>query len=450
MLYNQYIILRRQRNSSMATNYEKLIEQINNGELDERFAAVYGRDGLEAGKRRMLRTAEGFRFASTVADDTPIALYSAPGRTEIGGNHTDHQNGKVLCASVDLDMTACAAPNGTQHIHIVSPGYRDVDIELDDLEPKNMERYESAGLVRGIAFKIRELGFEPKGFDANIASEVKSGSGLSSSAAYEVLVGNIMNHICCSDSLTAEQIAKIGQFAENEYFGKPCGLMDQMASSVGGLVFIDFKDPESPVCEKLDCDFSKAGYALCIAETDSGHANLSGEYAQITEEMRKVAECFRKTKLREVEKEYFINSISGLRKRCGDRAVLRALHFFEEEDRVDREKMALEEGDFDSFLKTVTESGCSSAMWLQNTRSEGSIELQEVQVALALAQELLGGRGAVRVHGGGFAGTIQAFVPEDMTREFAEKMELVFGARTCHVLHIRPGGGCMVTEMNEN
>lgn len=427
---------------------ESLRRSLSAGECDQTLASLYALDGadssLAAARARALRAVEEFQSAFSPAEDTAAALFSGPGRTEIGGNHTDHQHGHVLCGSVDLDMICCAAPNGLNVIRIISEGYPALEVELDQLLPRPEERNTSAALVRGVAAKIQELGHKVGGFDAWATSSVLSGSGLSSSAAYEVLVGNIVNHFFCEGALTPIQIAKIGQYAENVYFGKPCGLMDQMGSSVGGAVAIDFADPTAPVVRKVDYDFSKSGHALCIVDTGSCHADLTDDYAEITQEMGAVAAHFGKQFLRDVPEEQFRAELPSLRVRYGDRAVLRALHFYDDDRRAVEEADALEAGDFDRFLALVNASGISSSLYLQNTWSIADPKQQAIPMALAIGRELLEGTGAIRVHGGGFAGTIQAFVPVEKLTAFKSGMEKLLGTGMCHILHIRPQGGCVI------
>lgn len=431
------------------SNPEKLIRSLQEGQHDAVLRQMYALDGkdasLEKARKRAIRVIEEFvkQFGSSAHAD--VALFSGPGRTEIGGNHTDHQHGRVLCGSVDLDMLACAAPNGTDMIRICSEGYPVVNISLSQLFPREEERNTSAALVRGVAAKMVELGYTLFGFDAYVTSDVLSGSGLSSSAAYEVLVANILNHYC-GGALDDIEIAKISQYAENIYFGKPCGLMDQMGASVGGAVAIDFEDPAAPVVKKVEYDFSKCGHALCIVDTGSCHADLTDDYAEITREMGAVAAYFGKQYLREVPEEEFYAAIPSLRVCAGDRAVLRAMHYYEDDRRAAEEADALNQGDFDRFLALVNASGISSATNLQNIWSVAAPKDQAVSLALALGKRLLGGTGAIRVHGGGFAGTIQAFVPNEKLAAFKSGMETVLGPRKCHVLHIRPEGGCLVIE----
>ena len=426
---------------------EQIIRSLRDKEHDPILQKLYAQDGtqesLEKARKRAIRVIEEFRKQFAPAADADVALFSGPGRTEIGGNHTDHQHGRVLCASVDLDMLSCAAPNGLDMIRICSEGYPVVNVSLNQLFPREEERNTSAALVRGVAAKMVELGYTLFGFDAYVTSDVLSGSGLSSSAAYEVLVGNILNHYC-GGALDPIQIAKVSQYAENIYFGKPCGLMDQMGASVGGAIAIDFQDPAAPVVQKVDYDFSKCGHALCIVDTGSCHADLTDDYAEITREMGAVAAYFGKQVLRDVTEEDFFAAIPSLRVCCGDRAVLRAIHYYEDDRRAAKEAEALAENDFDRFLALVNESGISSATTLQNIWSVDAPREQAVSLALALGRQLLEGSGAIRVHGGGFAGTIQAFVPQEKLSAFKTGMERVLGPGKCHILHIRPVGGCLV------
>ena len=426
------------------SSFQQLLHAIEDHTCDGQFAALYGQENIPPARSRALQAAKalGERFAPAGT----AALFSGPGRTEIGGNHTDHQHGCVLCGSVDMDMLACAAPNGLRVVRIVSEGYPALEISLDDLAPKAEEKNTSAALVRGVAAKIAELGHTLSGFDACANSTVLSGSGLSSSAAYETLIANIFNRFCCGGKLDPVTIAKIGQYAENVYFGKPCGLMDQMGSSVGGAVFIDFNDPAEPVVERVDFDFSRCGHALCIVDTGSSHDDLTDDYAGITREMGAVAAHFGKAVLRDVPETDFRAGLPALRKECGDRAVLRALHFYDDNRRAVQEAQALKDGDFDRFLSLVNASGLSSSLCLQNTWSVADSRQQAIPLALALGRELLEETGAIRVHGGGFAGTIQAFVPDGKLERFKTGMEALLGEGKCHILHIRSQGGCVIAE----
>ncbi len=371
----------------------------------------------------------------------PEHYFSAPGRTELGGNHTDHQRGRVLAAAVSLEARAVVRRTPSPVIRIQSEGYPLCVVALDSLEVRETEHGTTAALVRGVAARMLQLGCPAVGFDAYVTSDVLPGSGLSSSAAFEVLIATIFNALSGS-SLTPAQLAAVGQYAENVYFGKPCGLMDQMASAVGGLISIDF-GPDSPNVCSVDFDFSTCGHALCIIDTGAGHENLTPHYAAIPAEMRHVAAQFQKPVLSQVLETAFYQRLPQLRAACGDRAVLRAIHFFEENARVVRQVEALQQGDFPAFLSLVNESGRSSWMHLQNVIVD---ELrQEMGVALALCQRLLRGQGAFRVHGGGFAGTVQAFVPQTMLEDFRQGIEAVLGPNACHVLTIRTTGA---TESN--
>ena len=369
-------------------------------------------------------------------------LFSAPGRTEIGGNHTDHQLGRVLAGAVNLETVAAVAENGENVIRVLSEGYPLCEIDLDDLAIRPEEFGTTKALIRGVA---AGTGLK-KGFDAYVTSTVLPGSGLSSSAAFEVLLGAIASRLSGAD-LTAVEIAQLGQRVENDYFGKPSGLMDQMASSVGGIITIDFADPDRPVIEHLDFDFAACGHALCIIDSGADHANLTDEYAAIPRDMKAVAALFGKEVLRQVNPAEFFARLSEVRAAVGDRAVMRAMHFFTDNQRVADQVSALKAGNFEEFLRLVNESGRSSWLYLQNVVPAGYTAHQELAVALALADHLLDGRGACRVHGGGFAGTIQAFVPMDMLEDFRAGMEAVLGEGSCHVLSIRPEGGILLEEV---
>ncbi len=420
----------------------QLLQALEDGRCDAPLAAVYTDAGLTQAKDRALRVARA--LSDTYAPKGGAALFSGPGRTELGGNHTDHQHGRVLCASVDMDMLACAAPNGLDVIRVRSEGYPALEVDLSDLSPRSEEANGSAALVRGVAAGIVQRGFQIGGFDACAVSSVLSGSGLSSSAAYEILIGNIINYFFCRGKLDPVELAKIGQYAENVYFGKPCGLMDQMGASIGGAVAIDFADPSEPVIRKADYDFSKSGHALCIIDTGSCHADLPDDYAAVTREMGAVAAHFEQKFLRDVPEADFRAALPALRRECGDRAVLRALHYYTDDRRAVQEAEALERWDFPAFLALVNASGLSSSLQLQNTWSIADPRQQAIPLVLALGRELLGGAGAIRVHGGGFAGTVQAFVPQDRLERFRAGMEALLGPGMCHILRIRPQGGCVV------
>ena len=371
----------------------------------------------------------------------PERYFSAPGRTEIGGNHTDHQRGRVLAGAVNLDTVAAVRVNGTDTIRILSKGYPMCQVKLTELTPVESEINTTPALIRGVAARFTELGCKVEGFDAYCESTVLPGSGLSSSAAYEVLIGTILNHLFFAGKLSAPQIAMIGQYAENVFFGKPCGLMDQTASAVGNLVTIDFFDKENPVIEPVSFDFAACGHALCIIDSGADHADLTDEYAAIPGEIRAVAAYFGKEVLSQIDEADFFKAIPQLRKECGDRAVMRAIHFYQENARVVKQVEALREGNFDQFLSLVRQSGYSSYMYLQNVIPAGYKVHQDVAVALALCEHYLAGRGAYRVHGGGFAGTVQAFVPFELLEAFRAGIDGALGENACHVLSIRPQGG---------
>lgn len=401
-------------------------------------------DDLAAARQRIAKVLDEFQKTFAVGDDAPVALCSAPGRTEIGGNHTDHQHGRVLAGAVDLDFLACASPNGTNTIRFQSEGWPMVEVALDTLDPKEEEKESTAALVRGMAAQAAQKGYTVAGFDVYATSNVLPGSGLSSSAACEVLLGVIENHLFCGGELDPVTIAQMGQKAENMYFGKPCGLMDQTASSVGGAVTIDFANPAAPIVRALKVDLDSLGYALCIIDCGADHADLTDEYAAVPREMKTVAAFFGKEVLREVEETDVLGNLPALRKAVGDRAVLRALHFLADNERVAKQADALANGDMDTFLALVNESGHSSWEQLQDITPAGAVQEQSMAVALTVAQRALKGRGACRVHGGGFAGTIQAFVPLDILDVFRSEIEGALGTGCCHVLRIRPVGGTVL------
>lgn len=372
-------------------------------------------------------------------------VFSAPGRTEICGNHTDHQHGCVLAAAVDMETVATVQVNESNVIEIQSEGYPLVTVDLNDLTVREEEKNSTAALIRGVASAFVQRGAKLSGFRAKVRSTVLPGSGLSSSAAFEVLIGIILNELFFEKKLTAIEIAQIGQYAENAYFGKPCGLMDQMASSVGGMVYIDFEDPENPKVQKIDVDLATFGYGLCIIDTGADHADLTDEYAAIPGELAELCQCFGKKYLREIPKAEFIQKISEIRGKVTDRAILRAFHIYRENDRVRQLVEALRWDDIEAFLDLIKESGRSSWMYLQNITPAGAVQHQEVAVALTLCETYLKGQGAFRVHGGGFAGTVQAFVPLDMLDSFKASIEEVLGENSCHVLNIRQQGGIRVS-----
>lgn len=406
------------------------------------FETLYPQD-TELQRERYQALLEGFEkhFGSNEGGE----FFSAPGRTEVGGNHTDHNHGRVLAAAVNLDIAAYARKTDNNKAILKSSEYTKIDVvDLSELERKEEEDGVSAALLRGICARCRELGYTVGGFEAFTKSRVLKGSGLSSSAAFEVLVVTIISHLYNDGNIDPVTAAQIAQYAENVYFGKPSGLLDQMASSVGGFTFIDFKDPAKPVIQKVDFDITAAGYALCVVDTGGSHADLTGEYAAIPQEMKQVAAFFGKEVLRDVEKDQFYRRLGEVRKATSDRAVLRAMHFFDEDPLAEEERNALQQGDMESFQKMILASGASSFQRLQNVFASVSPLQQGLTLALALSQRVLEGKGAWRVHGGGFAGTIQAFVPLDLLEDYRRELESVFGEGACHVLSIRQAGGTKV------
>lgn len=422
----------------------KLRENIAAGNYDCAFAKLYKKSDISAQKERYIRVSG--EFDEIYGEGAEVAVFSAPGRTEVGGNHTDHNHGKVLAAGVDLDAIAFASKNDENIVRVKSEGYGMDVIDLSVLVPQDEETSHSASLVRGVCAAFSERGYNIGGFNAATASDVISGSGLSSSAAFEVLVGTMLNELYNDGKVSAVEIAQIAQYAENKFFGKPCGLMDQMACSVGGFVKIDFKDPSAPIIEKVDFDFVSCGHSLCIIDSGANHSDLTDEYAAVRGEMEKVAAVFGKKVLRDVDRNEFEANISKVRNQVNDRAVLRAKHFFNENERVDKQASALESGDFETFKSLIIESGYSSYMYNQNVFTCKYPLNQAVSVALAICGDILKDKGAWRVHGGGFAGTIQAFVPNDMLDEFKEKICAVYGEKACYVLNIRPVGGTLVID----
>ncbi len=425
------------------TQIQKLKNNVMNGEYDARLKRVYVTDeAVKAQYERYVGLAED--FAALFGEERDARLFSAPGRTEVGGNHTDHNHGRVLAASINLDAIAIAAKNDENIVRVKSRGYNMDVCDITDLEIKENEKGHSPALVRGMCAGFKKFGYEIGGFDACTMSSVLSGSGLSSSAAYEVLVGTMLNYLYNDGKVDAITIAKIAQYAENVYFDKPCGLMDQMACSVGGFVTIDFNDPAEPVVNEVKFDFAASGHSLCIVDTKGSHSDLTDDYAAIRSEMEAVAGVFGKNVLREVDEEEFKKNIPAVREKVGDRAVLRAMHFFADNARVLKEVDALKKGNFDEFKAYILESGDSSYKYNQNVYSTKKPLEQPVSLALALSESILKGKGAWRVHGGGFAGTIQAFVPNELLEDYKNAMESIFGEGSCYVLIIRPVGGVEV------
>lgn len=430
-----------ERGKLMKVNEMK--EKIISGAFDENLKAVYVTDSaVEAQKSRYADILNV--FGELFGYDREVSIMSAPGRTEVCGNHTDHNNGKVLAASINLDAIAVVSKNDDNIIRVKSQGHRMNVVDLQDLTA-NPENYgDSTSLVQGVAAGLKNLGFAVQGFDAVTTSDVMGGSGLSSSAAFEVLLGTIISYMFNDGKISAVDIAKIAQYSENVFFGKPCGLLDQMASSVGTFVTIDFKSTSDPVIRKVDFDFSKSGHSLCIVDTGGNHSDLTDDYAAVREEMGAVAKAMGKTVLREISYEDFLKVLPDLKDKVSDRALLRAIHFYNENIRVEKAVAALENNDFDTFKEVIIESGRSSFMLNQNVYTPKNPTEQKLSLALAVSEDILKGKGAWRVHGGGFAGTIQAFVPDSLLEKYKNAMESIFGQGSCYVLIIRPVGGTKV------
>lgn len=424
-------------------NVNELIAAINDGTYDENLKAVYVTDeAVQSQKPRYVETLND--FGELFGYDREVNIMSAPGRTEVCGNHTDHNNGKVLAASINLDAIAVVSKNDDNIIRVKSKGHKMNVVDLNDLVPNEANFGSSTTLVQGVAATIKNLGYTVAGFDACTASDVMGGSGLSSSAAFEVLLGSVLSYMFNDGKISPVEIAKVAQYSENVFFGKPCGLLDQMASSVGTFVTIDFKSVKDPVIKKIDFDFSKSGHSLCIVDTHGNHSDLTDDYAAVRTEMESVAQALGKNVLREVSYEEFFAALPELTGRVNDRAILRAIHFFNENKRVEKAVECLESNDFEGFKQVIIDSGRSSFMLNQNVYTPKNPTEQKLSLALAISKELLDGKGAWRVHGGGFAGTIQAFVPNDMLDTYKKTIEGVFGEGSCHVLIIRPVGGTQV------
>lgn len=422
---------------------QELINEIASGRADEKLKAVYVTDeAVESQKPRYIKLVE--EFISLFGEDRDVIVTSAPGRTEVCGNHTDHNNGKVLAASINLDAIAVCAKNDDNTVRVKSVGHAMNVVDISELLPDENEFGHSTAMVRGVVAKIQGMGFKIGGFDAVTTSDVMGGSGLSSSAAFEVLLGTTVSYLYNDGVIGAVDIAKVAQYAENVFFGKPCGLLDQMASSVGTFVTIDFESTENPKIKKVDFDFSKSGHSLCIVDTGGNHSDLTDDYAAVRGEMESVAEALGKNVLREIEFSDFKKAIPSIVNKVNDRAILRAFHFYKENIRVENAVSALEKGDFDSFKDIITESGYSSYMYNQNVFTPKNPTEQKLSLALCVTEDMLKGKGAYRVHGGGFAGTIQAFVPNSILSDYKKEMESIFGEGNCHVLIIRPVGGTRV------
>jgi len=417
---------------------DNLILKINNGD-NKAFRELYGTDPSEL-KRNGMRYAGLIKKFEAAFGKKDVDFFTSPGRTEIGGNHTDHNYGRVLAGAVNLDNVCIAGRNGTNMIRIISEGYPQFDVDISELKPIQSEKYSSAALVRGICARFKELGHEIGGFDACIDGGVPKGSGLSSSASFEVLIGAILSEVFNNGNIDPIENAIIGQYSENNFFGKPCGLMDQTACAMGGLITIDFRDPSKPVVKRVNFDFVATGYSLVITDTGGSHADLNDEYASLPTDMKAVAAELGAKVLRQVTLDQVIDIIPKIREKVGDRAILRAIHFQGDNQRVVDQVAALERNDFDAFLRMVVESGYSSYMYNQNIYPVTNAREQNISLALALSDLVLKDQGAWRVHGGGFAGTIQAFVPAPLLDKYTATLEHVYGKGSCHKLFIRPQG----------
>ncbi len=423
-------------------NLDQIINDIKEGRLDDKLLDIYVDESkLSTQKDRYINALNEYKKLFTEELD---GIYSAPGRSEIGGNHTDHQHGETLAASINDDAIAMVKITDKNVVNILSEGYDMITIDLNDIDKKDSEEGTTIALIKGVIKGVKDHGYNIGGFNAYITSNVLSGSGLSSSAAFETLIGTILSGLYNDMKIPAVEIAIIGQYAENYYFGKPCGLLDQTASSVGGLCHMDFINPKEPAVTKVNFDMESYGYSLCITDTKGSHADLTDDYAAVPKEMKEVASFFGKEVLIEVDGAEVIKNATAIREKYSDRAFLRAIHFYEENKRVNQEVEALKSGDIDTFLKTVNASGNSSYKYLQNVYTNHDVEHQNVSVALMLSELFLGNNGVARVHGGGFAGTIQAFVKNEAVDEYKKLMDIVFGDGACNVLKIRKYGGMKV------
>ena len=424
---------------NITTLLAKITESYNNSA----FKKLYGNDPDVLERQAQRYNVVLNKFKETYHGEE-TAIFSSPGRSELGGNHTDHNHGRVLAGAVNLDNIAAAAKNNSNVIHIFSLGYPPFEVDISELNPDKNEYYSSASLVRGISSRMKALGYSIGGFNAVIDGEVPKGSGLSSSASFEVLIGSIISCLFNDGKLDPITNAIIGQYAENNFFGKPCGLMDQTACAVGGFITIDFEDPSMPIVKKVNFDFASTGFSLVITDTGGNHADLNDEYASIPAEMKSVAKELDVKVLREVTLEQIVDAVPALREKTGDRALLRAFHFQGDNQRVVRQVEALEQNDFPTFLQLVIDSGNSSFMYNQNVFPVNNVKEQGVSLALALSEMILKGQGAWRVHGGGFAGTIQAFVPQHLLVKYISTLEHIFGEGACKKLFIRNSGSVKV------
>ena len=423
-------------------NTKDLKDNIKNGLFDARLKDIYVDENVIVYQRE--RYIKAISEYEKLYGEGDADIFSAPGRSEVCGNHTDHQRGEILAASINLDAIGIISKTDDDTVRIVSDGYDEIVIKTKDITLKEEEKGTTTALIKGVLSKAKDQGYAIGGFKGYITSDVLIGAGLSSSAAFETLIGTIVSYLYNDGAIDAVTIAVIGQYAENVYFGKPCGLMDQMACSVGNLVHVDFADTKDPKIEKIDYDLGSHGYSLCITDTKGSHADLTDEYAAIPEEMKSVAACFGKDVLRGITMGDILSRIDELREKAGDRAVLRTIHFIEENERVKRCVTTLKADDTEGFLKTIKSSGDSSYKYLQNVYCNSDVSHQNVSLALAVSETLLKENGVCRVHGGGFAGTIQAFVKDEAVKTYMEGMNRVFGAGSCKVLKIRKYGGIRI------
>ena len=422
---------------------KQTITDIKNGVYDNRFEVLYTTENITAARERYLKAIDEFR--KLYGEDREISMFSVSGRSEISGNHTDHNHGRVIAASVSLDIIAIAAKSDKSTVRVKSEGFQQDTVDISDLSPDSIKKFNSGSIIAGVCAGFKNRGFNIGGFDAYTTSNVLKGSGISSSAAFEDMIGTVLNYFYNEGKVDFITLSQISQYSENVFFGKPCGLMDQIACAAGGFVTIDFEDPAAPVVKRLDFDLSKAGYSLCIINTGGNHANLNDDYASIPGEMKQVAKFFGKSVLRGLTADDIIGKAAQLREKVGDRAIMRALHFINENERVARQVEFLEKGDLDGFFSLVKSSGHSSFCYLQNVYTTKNVSEQGLSLALCLCDKLLAGKKAAwRVHGGGFAGTVQAFVPMSDVKEFKAAAEAVFGKDSCHVLLVRPEGACKI------
>lgn len=422
---------------------KQTISDIQSGVYDDRFAKLYTAEKIEAARKRFLGAID--EFTKLYGDEREIEMFSVSGRSEISGNHTDHNHGKVIAASVSLDIIAIAAKSDSATVRVKSEGFAQDVVDISVLDPDKIRKFNSTAIIAGVCAGFKNDGFNIGGFDAYTTSNVLKGSGISSSAAFEDMIGTVLNYFYNDGKVDFITLSKISQYAENVYFGKPCGLMDQIACAAGGFVTIDFEDTKNPAVKRLDFDLSSAGYSLCIVNTGGNHANLNDDYASIPAEMKQVAATFGKDVLRGLTVDDIFAKAAELRESVGDRAIMRAVHFINENERVTKQIECLEKGDLDGFFAGVKASGLSSFCYLQNVYTTKNVAEQGLSLALCLCEKLLGGkRAAWRVHGGGFAGTVQAFVPHEDVASFKAAQEAVFGEGACHVLLVRPEGACKI------